>query len=154
MTPADRDKLAAFALGLRIGSKANAKVLTDELFAGEFASLFAGTADERSATLRSWLASLGVAWTSGDVVESVAETLRKELERAKARASLHAMRQLLDQADRALRYPNISWPEQLDSVVKSLNGFTPPPPPPAATNQKRLTSNAPCDVPKPSEPKT
>jgi hypothetical protein len=82
--------------------------------------MFRGDSDSRKADLSRYLATIGVAWTSGPVIDAVAVAMVSVRDRVAAAEMLRQARRTIDATQREFDHPNIAGQERLSAVISAL----------------------------------
>ena len=107
------------AFGMRLATSDHTK-LPDSVFVGELSEMFRGDSDSRKADLSRYLATIGVAWTSGPVIDAVAVAMASVRDRAAAAEMLRQARRTIDATQREFDHPNIAGADRLAAVMSAL----------------------------------
>ena len=107
------------AFGMRLATRDDTK-LPDSVFTGELSEMFRGDSESRKADLSRYLATIGVAWTSGPVIDAVAVSMASVRDRAAAAEMLRQARRTIDATQREFDHPNIAGADRLAAVMSAL----------------------------------
>lgn len=114
--------LEILGLGMRLADRSVSSTIGDDLFVRELAKLFEGDTSQKLASLKAWLATIGVEW-SGVMTElptAVATAMRAANDAVTARAAIARARAELDRAERMMNYQHLAGAESLKSVIAAL----------------------------------